>query len=58
MIYSMVILMVLGLENHIEQPSQLIYPLIAGFLVALVQIAILDYIRHLMTGTWGGFPFL
>jgi uncharacterized membrane protein len=58
MIYSMVMVMVIGKENHFERASQMIYPLISGFLLALLQIAALDYIRHLMTGDWGGFPFL
>jgi uncharacterized membrane protein len=58
MIYSMVVVMILGIENHFERISQFLYPLIAGFLVALLQIAALDYFRHLLTGTWGGFPFL
>ena len=57
MIYSMVVVMFLGIENHFERISQFLYPLIAGFLVALLQISALDYFRHLMTGTWGGFPF-
>lgn len=55
LVYSMVWLMVLRLENQLQKVTQLIWPLIGGFGVALLQIAALDFVRYLFTGTWEGF---
>ena len=55
MIYSMVWMMVLKIDNSVEFSSQLIFPLAAGFGFALSQIWLLDYLRFLLTGTWEGF---
>lgn len=55
MIYTLVWLMVFRLENHFEESRQLILPLLGGFGLALLQIAALDALRYLLTGTWGGF---
>ena len=57
MVYSMVFVMVFRVENRFERASQLVFPLTAGFAIALLQIAALDYLRYLFTGTWGGFHF-
>jgi uncharacterized membrane protein len=57
MVYSMVWLMLFKMENRIENARQLIFPLVAGFTIALLQIAAIDYVRYLFTGTWDGFHF-
>ncbi|HBY06379.1 MAG TPA: hypothetical protein DEH22_00770 [Chloroflexi bacterium] len=56
LVYTMVWLMLFRFENRITQVSQLLYPLLAGFAVALTQILVLDAFRYWLTGTWGGFP--
>lgn len=54
MIYSMVIVMLAKKENTYERLRQLIFPIIAGFCVALFQIGAIDLVRFLWTGTWDG----
>jgi uncharacterized membrane protein len=54
-VYSMVIIMILKLENHFDNLSEMVYALLAGFMVALIQIAILDILRFAVTGSWSGF---
>jgi uncharacterized membrane protein len=55
MVYSMVWLIVFRAENCFLQVSQMRIPLVSGFGVALLQIALLDFVRFLLTGTWSGF---
>ena len=55
LIYTMVVLMIFRSENQFASVSQLLFPAIAGFGLALVQIALLDFMRYLVTGTWEGF---
>lgn len=55
MVYSMVWLMILRAENRFSQPSELLLPLTGGFTMAMLQIALLDLGRFLLTGTWEGF---
>ncbi len=57
MVYTMVVLMVTKAENRFNRLGQLVTPLIAGFGVGLLQIAVLDFVRFLFTGTWEGFHF-
>lgn len=57
LVYTMVWVMLFRLENTFERWSDLVFPLVTGFTVALLQIAVIDYVRYLFTGTWGGFPF-
>ena len=57
MVYTMVWLLIFKRDNTYERWSQLAFPFLAGFLVALTQIAVLDFIRYWLTGTWGGFHF-
>lgn len=56
MVYSMVWIMLLRKDNFAHRMQQLVLPLIAGFGVALLQIAVLDAIRYWLTGSWSGFP--
>jgi len=55
MVFCMVWVMLFKMENRFEHARQLIFPLVAGFTVALIQIALIDYVRYLFTGTWDGF---
>lgn len=57
MVYGMVWVMLFRLENRFEKAKELIFPLVAGFTIALLQIAAIDYLRYLLTGTWDGFHF-
>lgn len=55
MVYSMLWLIVRRHENRYENVVQLTTVLAGGFGVALLQIAALDLVRYLITGTWDGF---
>lgn len=56
MVYSMVLIMVLHLENRFMRWTQLGFPLAGGLFFALLQISFLDLMRFWFTRTWGGFP--
>lgn len=56
MIYTIVILMALRLDNRYERLSQAIFPILAALSIAILQIAMMDIGRYLLTGTWGEFP--
>lgn len=56
MVYSMVWVMLFRAEGRFENLQQFIYPLLAGLMVALIQILIIDFFRYSLTGTWGEFP--
>lgn len=55
MVYSMAWLIVLRRESLFVTWRQLVIPIMAGFGMALLQIAILDLGRYWLTGTWDGF---
>jgi len=55
MVYSLVWVMLARAENRLERLSQAWLPLLGGFGLALLQIAALDWLRYLLTGTWDGF---
>ena len=57
MVYTMIWLMVFRRENSHQSLKQLGLALVAGFGVALIQIALLDAIRFILTGSWEGFHF-
>jgi len=57
MVYTMVWVMLFGVENRFDSFKELAFPLAAGFTIALAQIAALDFVRYLFTGTWDGFRF-
>lgn len=42
-------------ENRYHQWREAWVPLLAGFATALLQIALLDAVRFILTGTWSGF---
>lgn len=55
MIYTMVLVMVFQKENRFQKVSQLLLPLTGGAALSLLQIALFDFIRFKITGTWDGF---
>ncbi len=55
MVYSMVWVLILRSENRYARLSEMLFPLVGGFGFALLQIALLDFGRFLLTGTWDGF---
>jgi uncharacterized membrane protein len=55
LVYTMLLMMVFKVENGYNQVSQMVYTLVGGLTVALIQIGLLDYLRFLFTGTWEGF---
>ena len=55
MTYSMVWVMFLRAENSYQRFSQMLFPLVGGFGFALLQIALFDFLRYTLTGTWDGF---
>jgi uncharacterized membrane protein len=56
MVYSMIWVMIFRLENRFENLRNIHYLLLAGFAVGLTQIFVLDFLRFLISGTWGEFP--
>lgn len=57
LVYTMVSVMLLRRENRATRARQLFTPLVGGFGLALLQIALLDWLRFFFTGTWDGFHF-
>ena len=55
MIYSMALLILFRKENYISHYHDLVLPLSGGFIMAMIQIILLDLGRFLLTGTWDGF---
>jgi uncharacterized membrane protein len=55
MVYTLVTVLVMRMENRFQTVSQLALPLVCGFGIGLLQIAALDFIRFLFTGSWDGF---
>ncbi len=56
MIYSMVWVMITNHENQYTRLRDYWVPLVGGYIVALLQIGIIDLLRFIWTGTWAGFP--
>ncbi|MCK4897228.1 MAG: DUF2085 domain-containing protein [Anaerolineales bacterium] len=54
-VYCMILLVIFRAEHKYSLLYQLWLPLTGGFGMALLQIALLDLGRYLLTGTWEGF---
>ena len=54
-VYTMLALLLSGRENKVAHPRQLLIPALVGFILAMLQIAGLDVVRYVLTGTWSGF---
>lgn len=57
MIYAILWLMLVRVENRFLRKRELLLPLTAGLGVAVLQIAAIGFVRFWLTGTWGGFVF-
>jgi uncharacterized membrane protein len=55
LVYALVWIMIMKRDNRYSTYRELWLPVTAGFLTALVQIAILNAARFWFTGTWDGF---
>jgi len=55
LVYTMVWVMLFKAENRFTHLRQLLFPLACGTSLALLQIAVFDWGRFLLTGTWQGF---
>ena len=55
LVYAMVWTMLFKRENHFKRYRDLWLPLLAGFIVAMLQIGGFDIFRFWLTGTWAGF---
>jgi uncharacterized membrane protein len=55
--YGMGWMLVLRRENRADGWRELAGPIAAGFLTAVLHIALVDIVRFLFTGTWSGFHF-
>jgi uncharacterized membrane protein len=55
-VFSMVWVLVMRLENAFDNLSQMWMPFLAGTTLALLMITVIDLLRFRLTGTWGGFP--
>jgi uncharacterized membrane protein len=56
-VYTMVVVMIFKIENSFETGNKFIIPLVAGFMISLLQISVLDYLRYVITGSWSGILF-
>lgn len=55
MVYMMVLLMLFRAERRYVRFSQMIFALMGGLTIAIIQIGVLDFVRYFFTGTWDGF---
>lgn len=55
LVYGMVWTMLFKRENRFQRYQDLAVPLLAGFIMAMVQIGGFDMFRFWLTGTWAGF---
>jgi uncharacterized membrane protein len=55
-VYSMVWVMLSRSEGLYQNFSEFLNPLLAGLIMALSQILVIDFLRYSLTGTWGEFP--
>jgi hypothetical protein len=55
-VFSMVWVLIMRMENTFDSIRQMWMPLLAGTTLALLMITVIDLLRFRLTGTWGGFP--
>ena len=55
-VFSMVWVLAMQMENAFDSLKQMWMPLLAGTTLALLMITVIDLLRFRLTGTWGGFP--
>jgi uncharacterized membrane protein len=55
-VFSMVWVLMMRLENAFDSLPQMWMPFLAGTTLALLMITVIDLLRFRLTETWGGFP--
>lgn len=55
-VFSMVWVLIMRMENTFDSIQQMWMPLLAGTTLAFLMITVIDLLRFRLTGTWGGFP--
>jgi uncharacterized membrane protein len=55
-VFSMVWVLMMRLENAFDSLTQMWMPFLAGTTLAFLMITVIDLLRFKLTGTWGGFP--
>lgn len=58
LLYTMILLIVFKQENQIDNNRQLLPWMLFGFTAGLIQVAAIDLLRFLLTGTWEGIHLL
>ncbi len=53
-VYTMIVLFATRRENWAVSWQNLFFPVTAGITLAMMQIAVIDLVRYLLTGSWGG----
>lgn len=53
--YGLLVMILFRGDNQARSARDLWLPLVSGFAVALLQIALIDWLRFNFTGTWNGF---
>jgi uncharacterized membrane protein len=53
--YSVLTLTLFKRQNRIISVGQLWLPLLGGLTIAIAQVALIDLLRYVLTGTWDGF---
>ncbi len=57
LLYAMIWVLIVRQENRFLTWVELGVPITSGLVMALLQIAVIDFGRFWLTGTWGGFQF-
>jgi uncharacterized membrane protein len=57
-VYSILVVLLLKKENRYRSIKELWVILLAGFILALSQISVMDFLRYSFTGSWEGFTFI
>lgn len=56
LLYTMITLTLTKNENFAVSWQNLLQPLLIGFIIAMLQVSLLDFGRQLLVGSWDGFP--
>lgn len=57
-LYTLLYVLLTKQDNKFMNYAQLKLPVLIGFVMALGQVVIFNYLRFFLTGTWSGFPSL
>ncbi len=53
-VYTVMILLILKRENQANTWRELVFPLLGGLTITILQIGVIDLGRYLLTGSWAG----